>query len=139
MFVNCSTLSGCRTPYRMAITSYSTMPETSLRRSSGSNLATPRSLTNSGALFGSSLAILRHRCKFASTARKFRHALDDPTKRSLSRQGGFSYPRWTVAKDPPPTALLRIRVLFRAAAPRADGDHFGFPGTIDDQGDWRTR
>ena len=43
--------------------------------------------------------------------------------------------------DPPSsslTALLCIRILFRAAftsieaAPRADADHFGFPGVIEE-------
>ena len=46
--------------------------------------------------------------------------------------------------DPPSTsltALLIVRVLFRAsfaatdAAPRADGDHFGFPGVIEEDTD----
>ena len=43
------------------------------------------------------------------------------------------------------TALLCIRVLFRTAfasaeaAPRADDDHFGFPGIIDEQEDGQTQ
>ena len=46
--------------------------------------------------------------------------------------------------DPPPsslTALLCLRVLFRAAyassdaAPRVDENHFGFPGIVDDLSD----
>ena len=53
-------------------------------------------------------------------------------------------PSSRLTKDPPPmalTALLCVRVLFRTAfasaeaAPRADDDHFGFPGVIDDQED----
>ena len=43
------------------------------------------------------------------------------------------------------TALLCVRVLFRTAfasaeaAPRADDDHFGFPGIIDEQDDAQTQ
>ena len=72
------------------------------------------------------------------------HPVDDPTKRSIVPPRDFFLPSSRVTKDPPPmalTALLCIRVLFRTAfasaeaAPRADDDHFGFPGIIDDQDD----
>lgn len=70
------------------------------------------------------------------------HPVDDPTKRTLVPPRDFFIPSSRVAKDPPQmalTALLCIRVLFRTAfasaeaAPRADDDHFGFPGVIDEQ------
>ena len=72
------------------------------------------------------------------------HPVDDPTKRSIIPPREFFVPSSRVTKDPPPmalTALLCIRVLFRTAfasaeaAPRADDDHFGFPGIVDDQDD----
>jgi len=72
------------------------------------------------------------------------HPVADPTKRSIIPPRDFLVPSSRVTKDPPPmalTALLCIRVLFRTAfasaeaAPRADDDHFGFPGIIDDQDD----
>ncbi|OAX43029.1 hypothetical protein K503DRAFT_242475 [Rhizopogon vinicolor AM-OR11-026] len=60
------------------------------------------------------------------------------------RHTSISYTR--PVADPPSaalTALLIIRILFRSSfvattdtAPRADGDHFGFPGVVeDDEGD----
>ncbi|KAH9898210.1 hypothetical protein C8Q73DRAFT_788413 [Cubamyces lactineus] len=69
------------------------------------------------------------------------HPVADPTIRPPppARSTRVTYMRPHV--DPPPsslTALLILRVLFRAsfassdAAPRADDDHFGFPGTVDD-------
>ncbi|KAJ8488495.1 hypothetical protein ONZ51_g3532 [Trametes cubensis] len=71
----------------------------------------------------------------------FPHPVADPTTRPPppARSTRVTYMRPHV--DPPPsslTALLILRVLFRAsfassdAAPRADDDHFGFPGTVDD-------
>jgi chromatin structure-remodeling complex subunit RSC9 len=77
-----------------------------------------------------------------------KHPVDDPTKRTLVPPREFFIPSSRVAKDPPPmalTALLCIRVLFRTAfasaeaAPRADDDHFGFPGVIDDQDEGQTQ
>lgn len=71
-----------------------------------------------------------------------RHPVDDPTKRSIIPPRDFLVPSPRVTKDPPQialTALLCVRVLYRTAfasseaAPRADDDHFGFPGIIDDQ------
>lgn len=67
-----------------------------------------------------------------------------PTQRPPPPPGKtvVTYPKPIV--DPPSsalTALLCIRVLFRAsfvstdAAPRADADHFGFPGAVDDMDD----
>jgi chromatin structure-remodeling complex subunit RSC9 len=76
--------------------------------------------------------------------------------------GSYPYPTSTPTQRPPPppgktevtfqkpsadppssclTALLCIRALFRASfastdtAPRADADHFGFPGLVEDGGD----
>ena len=70
----------------------------------------------------------------------------DPTKRQPPplRHTSISYTQPVI--DPPSaalTALLILRILFRSSfvattdtAPRADGDHFGFPGVIeDDEGD----
>lgn len=70
----------------------------------------------------------------------------DPTKRRPPplRQTNISYTR--PVADPPSaalTALLIIRILFRSSfvattdtAPRVDGEHFGFPGVVeDDEGD----
>lgn len=76
------------------------------------------------------------------------HPVDDPTKRSIVPPREFFVPSSRVTKDPPPmalTALLCVRVLFRTAfasaeaAPRADDDHFGFPGIIDEQDDAQTQ
>ena len=76
------------------------------------------------------------------------HPVDDPTKRSIIPPREFFVPSSRVTKDPPPmalTALLCVRVLFRTAfasaeaAPRADDDHFGFPGIIDEQDDGQTQ
>jgi len=76
------------------------------------------------------------------------HPVDDPTKRSIVPPREFFVPLSRVTKDPPPmalTALLCVRVLFRTAfasveaAPRADDDHFGFPGIIDEQDDGQTQ
>lgn len=71
------------------------------------------------------------------------HPIPDPTQRPPPpARSTLSYPRPVV--DPPSnalTALLCIRILFRAAfassdaAPRADEDHFGFPGVIEDTGE----
>ncbi|KAL7285455.1 hypothetical protein ACG7TL_000552 [Trametes sanguinea] len=69
------------------------------------------------------------------------HPVPDPTTRPPppARSTRVTYMRPHV--DPPPsslTALLILRVLFRASfassdtAPRADDDHFGFPGLVDD-------
>ncbi|CDO72964.1 hypothetical protein BN946_scf185007.g18 [Trametes cinnabarina] len=69
------------------------------------------------------------------------HPVPDPTTRPPppARSTRVTYMRPHV--DPPPsslTALLILRVLFRASfassdtAPRADDDHFGFPGLLDD-------
>ncbi|KAI0375189.1 hypothetical protein BV20DRAFT_1040627 [Pilatotrama ljubarskyi] len=69
------------------------------------------------------------------------HPVPDPTTRPIppARSTRVTYMRPHV--DPPPTsltALLCLRVLFRASfassdtAPRADEDHFGFPGVVDD-------
>ena len=72
------------------------------------------------------------------------HPVDDPTKRSIVPPREVFVPSSRLTKDPPPmalTALLCVRVLFRTAfasaeaAPRADDDHFGFPGVVDDQED----
>ena len=68
------------------------------------------------------------------------HPVAEPTKRPPppARSTIVTYSRPHV--DPPPsslTALLCLRVLFRAAfassdaAPRADENHFGFPGIIE--------
>lgn len=70
----------------------------------------------------------------------------DPTKRQPPppRHTSISYTQ--PVADPPSaalTALLIIRILFRSSfvattdtAPRADGEHFGFPGVVeDDEGD----
>ncbi|KAG1754872.1 uncharacterized protein EDB91DRAFT_1095952 [Suillus paluster] len=70
----------------------------------------------------------------------------DPTKRRPPppRHTSISYTQ--PVADPPSaalTALLIIRILFRSSfvattdtAPRADGEHFGFPGVVeDDDGD----
>ena len=76
------------------------------------------------------------------------HPIDDPTKRPIVPPREFFVPSSRVTKDPPPmalTALLCVRVLFRTAfasaeaAPRADDDHFGFPGVIDDQDEGQTQ
>ena len=72
------------------------------------------------------------------------HPVADPTQRPPppARSTVVTYMRPHV--DPPPsslTALLCLRVLFRAAfassdvAPRADENHFGFPGTVEDTDD----
>ncbi|KAI0673323.1 hypothetical protein C8Q78DRAFT_1067680 [Trametes maxima] len=74
----------------------------------------------------------------------FSHPIPDPTTRPPppARSTRVTYMRPHV--DPPPsslTALLCLRVLFRTsfassdAAPRADEDHFGFPGVVDDDED----
>ncbi|KAH9858006.1 hypothetical protein C2E23DRAFT_802303 [Lenzites betulinus] len=71
----------------------------------------------------------------------FPHPVPEPTSRPPppARSTRVTYMRPHV--DPPPsslTALLCLRVLFRAsfasadAAPRADEDHFGFPGIVDE-------
>ncbi|KZT02438.1 uncharacterized protein LAESUDRAFT_706126 [Laetiporus sulphureus 93-53] len=72
------------------------------------------------------------------------HPVPDPTVRPVPplRSAKITYKRPVV--DPPNTsltALLCIRVLFRAsfassdAAPRADEDHFGFPGIVEESED----
>ena len=74
-------------------------------------------------------------------AEHFPHPVADPTTRPVppSRNAAITYTEPT--KDPTHTALtalLCIRILFRAsfasadAAPRVDEDHFGFPGIIED-------
>ncbi|KAI0778370.1 hypothetical protein BD413DRAFT_508761 [Trametes elegans] len=74
----------------------------------------------------------------------FPHPIPEPTTRPPppARSTRVTYMRPHV--DPPPsslTALLCLRVLFRASfassdtAPRADEDHFGFPGLVDDPED----
>ncbi|KAJ7492452.1 hypothetical protein FB451DRAFT_1123324 [Mycena latifolia] len=68
------------------------------------------------------------------------YPINDPTSRPAPppRSTTISFQQPTV--DPPSTsltALLCIRILFRAsfasseAAPRADADHFGFPGLVE--------
>lgn len=68
------------------------------------------------------------------------YPINDPTSRPPPppRSTTISFQQPTV--DPPSaslTALLCIRILFRAsftsseAAPRADADHFGFPGVVE--------
>ncbi|KAJ7706002.1 hypothetical protein B0H17DRAFT_1035211 [Mycena rosella] len=68
------------------------------------------------------------------------YPINDPTSRPAPppRNTTISFQQPTV--DPPSTsltALLCIRILFRAsfasteAAPRADADHFGFPGLVE--------
>ncbi|KAH9836941.1 uncharacterized protein C8Q71DRAFT_808771 [Rhodofomes roseus] len=72
------------------------------------------------------------------------HPIPNPTSRPLPppRTAKLTYKR--PVSDPPSTsltALLCIRVLFRAsfassdAAPRADEDHFGFPGIVEETED----
>lgn len=72
---------------------------------------------------------------------QYPYPTDKPTARPPPppRKATLTYKRPTV--DPPSsslTALLIIRVLFLAsfasadAAPRADADHFGFPGVVED-------
>ncbi|KAF9015635.1 hypothetical protein BDQ17DRAFT_1341399 [Cyathus striatus] len=69
------------------------------------------------------------------------YPIEDPTKRPVppARQVSVDYKR--AALDPPSTsltALLIVRILFRTsfasaeAAPRVDGDHFGFPGVVEE-------
>ncbi|CAL1695026.1 unnamed protein product [Somion occarium] len=74
----------------------------------------------------------------------FPNPISNPTSRPVPpvRDATITYKQPSV--DPPSnalTALLCIRVLFRVAfasaeaAPRADDDHFGFPGIIEDTGE----
>ncbi|KAI0706096.1 hypothetical protein BC835DRAFT_1312267 [Cytidiella melzeri] len=74
----------------------------------------------------------------------FPHPVPDPTTRPIPplRSAHITYPAPT--KEPSSsalTALLCVRVLYRAsfassgAAPRADEDHFGFPGVIEEVGE----
>lgn len=67
--------------------------------------------------------------------------IPDPTKRPLPPAPSAAITYQQAILDPPSnslTALLCLRVLFRSAfassdaAPRADEDHFGFPGIIED-------
>ncbi|KAI0785039.1 hypothetical protein C8Q75DRAFT_723428 [Abortiporus biennis] len=76
-------------------------------------------------------------------SQNYPHPVAEPTKRPPPpARSVLTYPQPVV--DPPSsalTALLCIRVLFRAAfassdtAPRADEDHFGFPGVIEESED----
>lgn len=70
--------------------------------------------------------------------------MPDPTSRPIppSRSTIISYSRpKSDPSSPALTALLILRILYRTsfasadAAPRADGDHFGFPGLIEDTSD----
>ncbi|KAJ7293158.1 hypothetical protein C8J57DRAFT_1268253 [Mycena rebaudengoi] len=72
------------------------------------------------------------------------YPINDPTNRPPPppRSTTFSFPQPTL--DPPSsslTALLCIRILFRGSfassetAPRADADHFGFPGLVEGSDD----
>ncbi|KAI0936795.1 hypothetical protein AcV5_004843 [Taiwanofungus camphoratus] len=78
------------------------------------------------------------------SAEGYPHPTNDPTSRPPPppRLTTITYKRPIV--DPPSsslTALLCIRILFRAsfassnAAPRADEDHFGFPGIVEEEDD----
>ncbi|KDQ63274.1 hypothetical protein JAAARDRAFT_147414 [Jaapia argillacea MUCL 33604] len=71
----------------------------------------------------------------------FPYPTSNPTTRPLppARESNLTYRK--AAVDPPSTsltALLCIRILFRAsfasadAAPRVDKDHFGFPGVVEE-------
>jgi chromatin structure-remodeling complex subunit RSC9 len=72
------------------------------------------------------------------------HPVADPTTRPPPPPRGTALKLRKPLVDPPSsalTALLCVRVLFRTAfasveaAPRLDADHFGFPGTVDDDGE----
>lgn len=72
------------------------------------------------------------------------HPVSDPTTRPIAPPRGITVPYHRPVGDPPSsalTALLCVRVLFRTAfassesAPRADDDHFGFPGLLDEPDD----
>ena len=72
------------------------------------------------------------------------YPIADPTSRPIppSRSTIINYSRSkTDPSSPALTALLILRILFRTsfasadAAPRADSDHFGFPGLIEDTSD----
>ncbi|CCM03132.1 uncharacterized protein FIBRA_05253 [Fibroporia radiculosa] len=78
------------------------------------------------------------------SSENYPHPIPNPTTRPVppAHSAKITYKR--PVADPPSsalTALLCIRVLFRAsfassdAAPRADEDHFGFPGIVEDIGD----
>ncbi|KAI0079614.1 hypothetical protein K474DRAFT_1639533 [Panus rudis PR-1116 ss-1] len=82
--------------------------------------------------------------KITLPAEGYPHPIPNPTSRPPPppREYKVVYPR--PVADPSSsalTALLCIRLLFRAAfassdaAPRADEDHFGFPGVLEDMGD----
>ncbi|KAF8528114.1 hypothetical protein BU17DRAFT_38351 [Hysterangium stoloniferum] len=74
----------------------------------------------------------------------FPHPSSNPTKRPPPPPPHAQLTYTSPSADPPSTsltALLIIRVLFRAsfaatdAAPRADEDHFGFPGIVEEDSD----
>ncbi|CAK5264496.1 unnamed protein product, partial [Mycena citricolor] len=74
----------------------------------------------------------------------FPHPTPDPTTRPVPPPPNTKIEYQQATIDPPHTsltALLCIRILFRVSfvsseeAPRADADHFGFPGVVDDDAD----
>ncbi|KAI0095090.1 hypothetical protein BDY19DRAFT_916245 [Irpex rosettiformis] len=74
----------------------------------------------------------------------FPHPVTDPTTRPVPPLRSSFITFSSATKEPSSialTALLCIRVLFRAAfassgaAPRADEDHFGFPGIVEEVGE----
>lgn len=76
---------------------------------------------------------------------QYQYPMKDPTLRTIPPPGPLQVPNEEPVQDPTSTALtalLCIRVLYRASftvtntnGPKADGDHFGFPGGAGDEED----